>query len=347
MQGQQSVVSAPWDELVQRYRLLGGVAENVRLGSGAFGRGIFVEDPSRPARVHSPMNLCIPIEALGLRDGRLTVLPGVVGEAEGAFFEFYEERFGWGAGGYEEALAAQTAWASLPADVIGFIKTMGVLDHPEERFLPASDATAFHHYLKSRDFGINGRLYAVPLVDLVNHSSAADTYVLRDGAGVRGTFADEVLVRYNIGDTIAHALNYNFTDRAIFAYSIGVTLGLPNGRTIVVRRSIEESDVRNGILYPRVQEHDGTITLQNLMLGFAGGPDLPRAIFRKILREYASDAQADDVFDVVMRFNRQKFIDWLRLFRTHDGPLVRMLQDAAINHLETLSACVGARAIAD
>jgi hypothetical protein len=35
----------------------------------------------------------------------------------------------------------------------------------------------------------------------------------------------------------------------------------------------------------------------------------------------------------------------LRTLRAHDGPLVRMLEEAAINQLEVLSCTVGAKAL--
>ena len=40
-----------FEELLAEFRALGGVAENVRLGRGRSGRGIFVVDPGNPRRV--------------------------------------------------------------------------------------------------------------------------------------------------------------------------------------------------------------------------------------------------------------------------------------------------------
>jgi len=37
-----------WDELVDEFRALGGTLENVRLGHGALGRGLFPIEPGRP-----------------------------------------------------------------------------------------------------------------------------------------------------------------------------------------------------------------------------------------------------------------------------------------------------------
>ncbi len=38
-----------WDEPVEEFRAIGGVADNVRLGIGPRGRRLFVVDPGKPA----------------------------------------------------------------------------------------------------------------------------------------------------------------------------------------------------------------------------------------------------------------------------------------------------------
>ena len=60
-----------WGELLATFRELGGIADNVRLGEGPFGRGVFVCDPSKPATLHASENLLVPIDDLEIRDGQL------------------------------------------------------------------------------------------------------------------------------------------------------------------------------------------------------------------------------------------------------------------------------------
>ena len=40
-----------WNEMLDEFRALGGVAENIRLGHGVFGRGLFPIDPAKPIRI--------------------------------------------------------------------------------------------------------------------------------------------------------------------------------------------------------------------------------------------------------------------------------------------------------
>lgn len=79
------------------------------------------------------------------------------------------------------------------------------------------------------------------------------------------------------------------------------------------------------------------------MLGCATATDLPRAIFRKVLSGVFGEPEADRAFDGIAHFNRLQFLNLLRLLRKHDGALVRVLEEAALDQLETLSNCIGAR----
>src|SRR5690242_15359319 len=115
-----------WDELLAEFRSLGGVFENVRVATGASGRGVFVVDPSKPALIHVPLNLLVPIGDVELRDGGLTVkAESGVGGRERAFFERYQRHFGWGAGLSEEIARLQREWFELPAEIKRSICTMG------------------------------------------------------------------------------------------------------------------------------------------------------------------------------------------------------------------------------
>lgn len=53
-------------DLLQRFRALGGVADNVRLRQGPHGWGLFVIDPEQPVRVVTPAHLLITPQDLRL-----------------------------------------------------------------------------------------------------------------------------------------------------------------------------------------------------------------------------------------------------------------------------------------
>lgn len=336
-----------FEDLLDDFRALGGIAENVRRGVGAYGPGIFPIDPGRETILWAPERLLIPAEDLEVRDDSLVVRAGSgVGADEQRFFESFHRQFGWSAGTFDELWASQAQWRELPADVIAFVRHMGAVADADFRFAAPSVAICLYQFIRSRDVSYRGNPRIMPVIDLVNHSNGAPPYVMVDGpgVGVRGTFPGEILVRYNVADSWATALAYSFADPSPFAYSLSLTVQL-FGTQLSILRNIGAGEVRNGIHHPQKRVDGNTIELSHLMLGNGRQPDLPRPVFRKLMRDHVTERQADDVFESLVRFNHTKFIEALRILRKHDAPLVAVLQEAAINQLDALSACVGARAL--
>ncbi len=107
-----------WDEMLNEFRALGGTAENVRLGDGALGRGIFPIDPSKHVAIRIPENLLMETADAAFENGAFRVRADAkIGARERAFLETYENRFSWGGGGRRDiALVFEQAQA-LPAEL--------------------------------------------------------------------------------------------------------------------------------------------------------------------------------------------------------------------------------------
>lgn len=332
-----------FEAFLEEFRNLGGFAENVRLGEGASGRGLFPIDPARPAVVHTPDNLLIPTADLELADGRMVVRAGsLVGGPEREFFERYEALFGWGVAFAGEERQAQSAWYGLPPAVTELLKSMGGLQNPLTRFAFPSPDVCLQNFVRSRHFWRGGRHAIAPIVDLVNHSNAASGYVTENGIGVSGTFSSEILVRYNEHDAWAHAVNYGFSDACTITYSLGAGVGYGT-QLIQIERDIDATEVADGVAFPRSRLAGDVLNLSHLVLGNTAAMDLPRAVFRRIMRDRLVVTQADEVFDTILLFNRQKFIELLRLLEGYDGALFGILRSGALHQLSGLSACIGAR----
>lgn len=335
-----------WDELVTEFRELGGVADNVALAPGRFGRGVFPIDPRLPARVFAPESLLIPVDDVELRGSQLKVKSSTaVSPRAAALFENYQQSFGWGAGLFEELWETQQRWSELPEPVVQYITTMGTLEDPDRRFLPASAEVCLYLHVRTRSIKFHGKNYMMPVIDLVNHSSAAPGYVLENGPAVQGTFAGEMLVRYNLGDAWARVLCYSFAGAAQSANSIGITANVYGQQKVSIRRDVNDFDVRDNVQFPRTTLDANVLHLPYLMLGCSTGTDLPRGIFRKLVSANLTVSQADEAFDSIAHFNRTRFVNLLRILSDYDTPLVRTLRDAALNQLDALSYSIGARAL--
>ena len=335
-----------FEELLAEFRALGGVASNFCLGAGERGRGLFVVDPAQPARIFVPENVLVPISEIEASPDALRVKGGAaIGPRERAFFDEYQRCFGWGAGGYEEVRREREAWSRLPADVTAFVQSMGVLGDPRAPFAPPDLSNCLQDFVDARDYDFRGVAHIAPILEIANHVSTAPGYEYPgNGVGASGVYPGEFLVRYNMGDAMANAIKYRFPDLSILAYSAGLVVDLP-GFKLAVRRDFAQAEVRDGIRFPHVRETGDSVSLAFLTLGSLAAPDVPRGLFRELLASRLSASAADEVFDGIAHFNRKKFLDFVRLLDKHDGPVIGLLRDAALNQLEGLSSSVGARPI--
>jgi hypothetical protein len=334
-----------WEEVLAEFRALGGIAENVRLGQGRFGRGIFAIDPAAPVRLQAVETMLVPVADWELRDGQLRVkASSAAGARERDFYERFERDFGWGAGMREEMWQAQEAWSALPPAVVNALCTMGPFQDSHVRFAPPTAELCFYLYLRMRMISYQGQSYRMPLVELVNHSGTAPGYVLESGVAVAGKFEDEVLVRYSRADAWKRALVWGFAQTDPFAYSLALNVDVRQTR-LTIDGNCEEVDVRGDIAFPRAEQRENELRLAFLQLGSMAAPDLPRAVARDVLGRSFDRVTADDTFDTVLRFNREKFHGLLRVLLAHRGPLIEMLEQAVLAQLDALAACAGARTL--
>ena len=107
-----------WDDLLDEFRALGGTAENIRLGQGEFGRGIFPVDPSKPIAIRIPDNLLVASKDMVFVKGVLRVGPASpVNDRERAWLDRYQEEFAWGGGGGDEVKRMFEMAGTLPAEL--------------------------------------------------------------------------------------------------------------------------------------------------------------------------------------------------------------------------------------
>lgn len=333
-----------WEELVDEFRSLGGIADNVALGEGPFGRGLFAIDPAKPVEVRTPENLLVRSEDVEIRDGQLVAKSSAnLGERERGFFERYQRHFSWGAGVFDKLWQAQQNWHELPLDIMATIRRMGALDY--YRFSAPSNAVCLRHYIKSRAISYQGRIQIVPIIELANHSSESQGYLLRSGVSIKGTFRGEILVRYNFGDPWQMTTGFAFADVASFAHSLPASMNF-DGHGIEIGRNFIESEVKGAVVFPRLVIDKDIVRLSFLNLGMRAAPRLPRSVFRRVMSGIPI-RNLDELFDRIQHHNRIQFITLLRKIDSQNGAILSMLRDAALNQLEALSACFGTRPLDD
>jgi hypothetical protein len=329
-----------WDEMLTAFRALGGVAENIRLGRGTLGRGLFVENPARPFQLRIPENLLIPVEQIAFVGDRMIIRPtAAVPDPEREFFDKYANAFSWGGGGQLEAEAFVHGLDVLPAEVRAILDTdfgMGLLLKGER------ETRTQMRFLQSRSFSWKGIHAITPILELANHDTRGIHYETADCPQIEGRSGDEIFVSYGLHDSFSIFHRFGFASREPGAFSLpmGVNIGPIE---LTIKRSFELVQLR-GVWVPQLTDTGTGLTLSCLMLGHPIYPKLSRGSFRALMKPLGLK-NPDEEFDRVLHANWTKFLKLLAALEPHTGELIRTLRNMVHYQLEAMTWCVGAREI--
>jgi hypothetical protein len=327
-----------WEDMLGEFRLLGGAADNVRLGSGPRGRGLFPADPSRDVRVVVPVNLLFQAADVVLNDrDELAIRPDAsVGPRERSFFERFEKSFSYGAGGADDCFSVLQALHELPETVKEYLQP--VKKEGVERFPAPTKDLVLKKFVETRRIADNKLM---PVLELANHSSDHPPFDTNSGLGpitLSGRFSEEVLARYTRQDTWRIFTSYGFVCTTPVAYSRPLKCQLREKRLHIDGdyASVQQID---GILAPTVTRKDGAVVLSHLVLGSRKDLGLPKWVFYRLMRENGI-SRPEEFFDLVSHLNRSWFLGLLAAMEGFDGAMIKQLREAARVQLETLSFCV-------
>jgi hypothetical protein len=322
--------------MLDEFRALGGVAENIRLAEGAFGRGLFPIDPSEPIHINIPEDLLVSFEHVVIENDVFGISPAsAVGARGRAFLEAYERDFGWGPGHLElERFLA--AMHELPERVrVLLISKLGLARF----FNPVSPELVKKWFFGTRYINFRGRQVVMPIVEMANHGGTAK-YDLEAGVGLHGVFNGEVLVRYcPITDPLDMFLNWAFSAREPVAFSLGIRTTYA-GKPLEIRRNFTR-DLQAPFI-PRVGIENGEIVLDYLLLGHQQFPRLPKGAFRRALAPMQL-ADPDELYDFLQFANRQDFLELLNVLEGIDCAATQPLRRLALNQLGALSWHIGVK----
>ena len=326
--------------MVDEFRALGGTADNLRLGTGALGRGLFVVDPVRPFRLHVPESLLISTADIVFENGVLKIGPNAqAGARERKFVEDYYARLAWGDGGRAEIENIFEQAGALPAELR---QRLARQYHCGSWFEDPTPNLVGAQFVDSREFAYKGQDVLMPLVDLANHGSGC-RYNSETGIAIAGTAEDEITVRYSETDTYGLFRSWGFVCEGAVAFSVELE-GSIDAVRLYIERNTDDAPDDDRPFVPGLAKSGSGIKLSFLMLGNRNRPRLCRGIFRRILREAGFD-DVDEHFDKVRRANLQHFLALLADLEALEGPMVQTLRRMARLQLQALTFCFGAHEI--
>jgi hypothetical protein len=326
-----------WNDMLTEFRALGGVAENIRLDHGPFGRGLFPVDPKKPVAITIPENLLVLLEDVYFEDDVFRVnLRSPISARGRAFIEQYERAF---------------AWEVARGEIERFLSAMNELPEPVRElatqrlglgrfFLPVVPELVRKWFFETRAIRAGSRSVVMPIIELANHGGSA-VYQMSSGLELSGTFDGEVLVRYTTPSDAYHMfLNWRFASKELTAFSLAIN-GIYAGREFQIKREFEDESLP---FVPEASLDGDRIVLSYLLLGHERNPRVPKGAFRKAVGLQKLD-HPDEVYDVIQMVNRQNFLDLLEVLEGVDLPGASILRTLAINQLAALSHHYGVRTV--
>ena len=327
-----------WEEILAAFRALGGVADNICLGRGQHGWGLFPIEPDQLFRLHVPENLTFPVEDIRFAGDHIRVSQSAgIPKPEREFFEKYANALSWGGGGRQELSALAAAFDALPSDV----RTLLVTEFGMAPWIEGEPALRTQaQFLQGYAVGFRGRKVLVPLFELANHDGRGLEWSTERGVEFAGQGNGEIHVSYGLHDSFSMFHRFAIASREPVAFSLPMNLQI-GPIALAIERTFEVTR-RGDTIGPQLINTGESLALSFLVLGHSDRPRLPRGAFLGLMKPLGV-ANADEEFDKILHANRMKFLKLLAALDAYRGELIVGLRNMALYQLEAMSFCVGAR----
>lgn len=323
-----------WENTVLRFRALGGVVDNVILGEGVYGRGLFSKDTNHHIKMIIPNDLLCPTGWLEFdAKGNLKLNEECNWDEEAkSFYLDYQRDYGIGGSIMNEMFQKQSEFFNLPDSLKSMLTGFGM---SKSLFQKPSIQRGLELYLSSRRILFNNNLVMMPLVELVNHDEKSKkSFDKVPNLGISGKFKGEILVNYSMaGDAALMFEGYGFSAPKPYTFSgsLGINLGI---KRIKISRFVSLYTTIANTNVPKLKVEGDTIHLSCLVLGSVNDKSSPKKVFTKLMHTVGMPANiASDVFDGIVKQNINFFLHLLEELKPLDGGVVEGLRTMAKHQL--------------
>ena len=324
--------------ILDQFRSLGGVAENIDIGIGKYGRGLFPVDKKLPVKLVVPENLLINPEWISLDLNQQIILNDQcpLDKNIKSFFENYQRFFGWGDGGFDSIKNHHEKLLALPEEIKQFLFIFGFINEFE---LKATIDYCLSTYISNRriHYAKNKKEVLMPVMELVNHGLYGKKCTEKNGFELSGLFNEEILAMYSRNyDAFEFFRRYQFSSPASFTLSSSIIIQHPSFGELHIARMSRLSEIRNKLIIPKTKKIDNAIHFSFLELTNKNFPDVPKKIFSDLMKDYKiSNKISDEIFNGLIRKNRELILDFLKTCDKYDLPLIDKLKTMAYDQLES------------
>ena len=292
-----------FQSLIEQFVSLGGLAENIRLGKGKLGRGIFPIDSSRRSKIITPANLLINRNQIGIHHGEIYVKNSSEFSSKERSFVELNYNYAWKDGGNKCASEFLEYISIMPESVKNQLLDFGFISNDLPSGYP-DENEVLKRFIDERVVSFKGKEVLASIWDLVNHSSFSPPLRVTP-YGVETPpiepSSEEILFKYSIKNSpIGMWKKYGFACDCVFAYSIPFNIDI-GSQSLVIACAGQHG------LVPKEQMgfsiNGDTLSIKSLPVGCLSNA-LPRENFKSILSSVGlSAAVANRLFPKIHEAN--------------------------------------------
>ena len=293
-------------QILDSFRSLGGIANNIQLQNSSFGLGLTPIKKSLPIEIYAPSHLLPDFESVALdKGGQIRIHSNLNLNTEFvSFYENYQKYFGWGCGGLVAEQSYQDRLNKLPRGIKDILLILG---WTQGDFGKKTANQFLSTYLISRKIRIGDTSKLMPIIELLNHSHHGANFLIDRGITIAGVFKDEIFVNYhNRLDPFHFLKNYHFFSPTTTAISCDVEIKVSDVLYIKISRFDHLSEVRMNRKMPQVEQVGNLIKISFLEISNKINPSEPKDIFNELLQPYAIKPEViNSLFSGLVRHNHQ------------------------------------------
>jgi len=330
-----------WDILISKFNLNNGIIENLYQKKEDFYRGLFPINSNINSKIFVPTKLLIKIEDIFLKNNTVRIKDSLKYSNEiRDFFDFYQDNFSWGGGGYEAVDLFEKGLKDFPSSLKTFLKEHGIIDI-ESRHKGDWDNVIFNGFLKSRNVIYRGQLVIAPIWELVNHNVNSPPFLyLADGLSTPTQVPSDSEVTFSYGsiNSLKRFFDYGFFSKELKVYSIPFTKYFKElNKTLSCKGKNLNDDLMT------IRKVKNTLTIEGLPISDRNFSDLPLAYWNELTRRISSNELSKNTFLEILIFNlkkRKDILEYLIPVNNYSSELFKNVIDYEIRLIENSINCV-------
>ena len=253
------------NKILDLLKIHGGLANNITIKKGKYGRGVFTLNSSKKSELFLPKELLVDSSNITLDDNYNLNIEKTYSDNKSAknFLKKYFEDYGFNINTKNDIDIFYKKISNLSIELKNYLNFFFNKYFFEPKFTK-KDYTDL--YLNSRQIEIRNKKYFMPIIELINHSTKGTEYLFSEGLYVKGIFQNEIFTNYNIDyDSFEFFKNYQFFSKQKKALSCKLVVMFRNKKIMIERNSNEYKLIKN-IKLPLSTIVDNTIFISHIDL---------------------------------------------------------------------------------